>query len=70
MRWLVQSAIVFFGTLMAAGLVALGAPAALDAVAIAPSHRQAARTPAPTTSLQSRADTRWAVHTAAVQNPH
>jgi hypothetical protein len=67
MRWLVQSAIIFFGTLMAAGLVALGAPAALDVVASAPSHRQSARVVAPATSLQRRADIRWAVHTAAVQ---
>jgi hypothetical protein len=68
MRWLVQSAIIFFGTLMAAGLVALGAPAVLDVVAFASPHRQAGHAAAPTTSLQHRADIRWAVHTAAVQS--
>jgi len=70
MRLLVQSAIIFFGTLLAAGLVALGAPAALDVVAYAPSHRQAVHMAAPTTSLQHRVDIRWAVHTAAAQNQH
>jgi hypothetical protein len=67
MRLLVQSAIIFFGTLLAAALVALGAPAAPDVVAFAPAHRQAAPAPAPATSLQRRADIRWAVHTAAMQ---
>ncbi|MGZ5195061.1 MAG: hypothetical protein ACXWJM_07800 [Ramlibacter sp.] len=67
MRWLVQSAIIFFGTLMAAGLVALGAPAALDVVASTSSNRQVAHAAAPATSLQHRADIRWAVHTAAIQ---
>jgi hypothetical protein len=69
MRWLVQSAIIFFGTLMAAGLVALGAPAAaLDVAASTSPHRHLAHIAAPTTSLQRRADIRWAVQTAAVQN--
>jgi hypothetical protein len=70
MRLLLQSAIIFFATLMAAGLVALGAPAVPAIIAFAPTHRQAAPAPAPVTSLQRRADIRWAVHTAAVQTQH
>jgi hypothetical protein len=68
MRWLVLSAIIFFATLMAAGLVALGAPATLDVVGSAASvHRHATAPPAPMTSLQRRADIRWAVQMAAAQ---
>jgi hypothetical protein len=70
MRLLLQSAIIFFATLMAAGLVALGAPAVPGVVALAPAHRQATPPSAPVTSLQRRADIRWAVHTAAVQTQH
>jgi hypothetical protein len=74
MRLLVQSAMIFFGTLMIAGLLALGTPAVLDAtldVASAPAHAphaQVARPVAPVTSLQRRADIRWAVQMAALQN--
>jgi len=44
MRLLIGTAIVFFGTLMAAGLVALGTPAVVDFVAArqAPPRRAAA----------------------------
>jgi hypothetical protein len=71
MRLLVQSAMIFFGTLMIAGLLALGTPTVLDAtldVAFAPPRGQVARPVAPATSLQRRADIRWAVQMAAVQN--
>jgi hypothetical protein len=67
----VQSAIIFFATLLTAGLVALGAPATLDVVGSAASPRhQAVPLSAPTTSLQRRADIRWAVQMAAVQGHH
>jgi hypothetical protein len=70
MRLLVQSAIIFFGTLLAAALVALGAPSTPELAAFTPAHRAAAPPAAPMTSLQHRADIRWAVHTASVQGQH
>jgi hypothetical protein len=43
MKLLLQSAMIFFGTLMAAGVVALGEPAPADvAIASAPVHSASA----------------------------
>jgi hypothetical protein len=40
MRLLIESAIIFFGTLMAAALVALGGPAIVDLVTARATHPQ------------------------------
>jgi hypothetical protein len=46
MRWLIESVMVFFGTLMAAAVVALGAPAVAD-LAIVEAVTQTLSSPAP-----------------------
>ena len=53
MKWLIQSAMIFFGTLMAAGVVALGEPAKPE------SALNARATPTESRGLDKRAaDTR------------